>query len=229
MALIFFILFISLGLWQLERAGYKRNLHQSFLDKQDIPAVGIEEILAIETQNGKIWRRVEADGWFDENRQVLLDNQVLNNQAGYFVYTPFTPRGIDAAVLVNRGWVEIGTDRSVLPEFKKTNSMVVIKGLVKDPPQMGILLKQLSPEKLDKNTVRVQKLEIKPLQKLIGGELLPFVIRLTPDSGHGYKRDWNPPASGEKVHTGYAFQWFAFATTLLVIYLVINIKRNKHV
>ena len=56
--------------------------------------------------------------------------------------------------------------------------------------------------------------------------LYPYIIRLSPESNHGYIRNWQLQNSGENVHVGYAFQWFAFAATLFVIYFVMNIKKK---
>lgn len=37
-------------------------------------------------------------------------------RAGYHVIAPLRMEGSDAVVLVNRGWIELGSDRNVLPE-----------------------------------------------------------------------------------------------------------------
>ena len=42
---------------------------------------------------------------FLEGFQVILDNQVQNTKAGYYVYTPFQLDDSEHVVLVNRGWL----------------------------------------------------------------------------------------------------------------------------
>ena len=90
-----------------------------------------------------------------------------------------------------------------------------------------MILKELPPEVLNDENIRVQKIEFNELEQTLDTTFFPYVFRLIPDSDYGYIRDWRLPGSGEEVHEGYAFQWFAFATTLLLIYLVMNIKKTK--
>ncbi len=54
----------------------------------------------------------------------------------------------------------------------------------------------------------------------------PFVVRLDPQSkAGGFVRNWPPPGERITMHLGYAYQWFGFALTLLVIYIVLNVKK----
>jgi len=41
----------------------------------------------------------------------------------------------------------------------------------------------------------------------------------------GFVRNWPPPGERITMHLGYAYQWFGFALTLLVIYIVLNVKK----
>ena len=226
-ALTGFSLFISLGFWQLDRAEQKRMSYAEFENRQSARAInlyqgniklsGIEEML---------WQHVNASGEFLEQHQVLLDNQVEKGRAGYFVYTPFKLEKSQNVVLVNRGWLSTGNDRTESPELIMTDGIVNIRGVVKKEPITGVLLKEVQPEQIIKGVYRLQKLIIDEVSELTATKLLPFIIRLEPESEHGYSRQWQAPGSGESRNTGYAFQWFAFATTLLIIYLVINIKRK---
>ena len=188
-------------------------------------AIDLVQVLTAGDKTRQLWRHVIANGEFNEDKQILLDNQVVNGKPGYFIYTPFKINGTEQHILINRGWLASGLDRSKVPDLVRSNSAVTINGVIKEPPKTGVLLKELPPEQLNENTLRVQKLDVKQLQEFTGKELLPFIIRLEPDSDHGYKRDWRLPGSGEQVHQGYAFQWFAFASTLLIIYLVVNTKK----
>ena len=111
-------------------------------------------------------------------------------------------------MLVNRGWLPAGLDRGRLPPVESLPGEVSIRGVIKAPPKTGLVLKALPPERLGADSVRVQRLDIKELEEFVDAELAPFVLRLLPESGHGFGRDWRLPGSGEQVHNGYAFQWF---------------------
>jgi len=69
-------------------------------------------------------------------------------------------------------------------------------------------------------------MDMQRYMKLVPFNVPAYVVRLGPNSGAGgFVRKW--PAPGERIttHLGYAYQWFGFALTLLVIYIVLNIKK----
>lgn len=226
LTLIFISLFISLGFWQLDRAEYKKKLYSDFKDRQSASSLNFDlDISNNLNKKDLLWRHVNANGEFLEQYQILLDNQVYDTKAGYFVYTPFQLANSNKVVLVNRGWLLANSDRSVSPDYVLTDGTVDIKGVVKETPKTGLLLKDLPPEKINEKTHRVQRIDIDELSELTKLDLMPFIIRLEPESDHGYKRKWQLPGSGENTHYGYAFQWFSFAAVLFIIYLVLNIKK----
>ncbi len=226
LTLIFLGLFISLGFWQLDRAEYKRNLYSDFKNRQSAQSLNLDQDINNNLNIKElIWRHVNASGEFLEHYQILLDNQVHDTKAGYFVYTPFQLVNSNKAVLVNRGWILANLDRSVSPDYVLTDGIVEIEGVAKETPKTGLLLKDLPPEKVNEKTHRVQRIDIDELSELTQLNLMPFIIRLDTKSDHGYVRKWQLPGSGENTHYGYAFQWFSFAAVLVIIYLVLNIKK----
>lgn len=224
--LCFLYLFVSLGFWQLDRAEYKRNLYSDFKNRQAAAAINLDQ-QNNEKQNIEelIWRHVSATGEFLEQFHILLDNQVVDTQAGYFVYTPFRIAKSNNYVLVNQGWLLADPDRTLLPKLNPSKGQVEIKGVIKEAPKTGLLLKKLPPEKVNQTNYRVQRIDIEELKALTKLNLVPYIIRLEPDSDHGYTRKWRLPGSGESMHNGYAFQWFTFASVLLIIYLLLNVKK----
>jgi surfeit locus 1 family protein len=227
-ALVLVSLFVYLGFWQLDRAEQKRTLFIEFENRQSSGRIDFNQ----ENNNqlkkeDLIWQQVEANGKFLEEYQVLLDNQVEDTHAGYYIYTPFKLDQSEHVVLVNRGWLLAEKNRSISPDIEVANDLVKIKGVIKEAPNTGLLLKELPPEKMNETTYRVQRINIEELEDLTNVNLLPYIIRLEEESEHGYLRKWRLPGSGENVHLGYAFQWFAFATVLLIIYLVLNTKKKS--
>ena len=230
LTLIFLSLFISLGFWQLDRAEYKRNLYNDFENRQSAVAINLDQDNNSNLEKKElIWRHVNAKGEFLEQYQILLDNQVYDTHAGYFVYTPFKIANSDSYVLVNRGWLRADADRSVSPKIEMTKGMVLIKGAVKETPKTGLLLKELPPEKVNETTYRVQRIDLEEISALTKVNLLPYIVRLEPESDNGYTRKWRLPGSDESMHNGYAFQWFAFAAALVIIYLLLNFKKTDEI
>lgn len=226
-AILVFSLFVKLGLWQLQRAEYKKEKYNTFLTRQAQPPVELESLMGLNNAEDNYWRTVRTTGYFNTDLQILLDNRVVNSKAGYFVYTPFNINNSEKYVLVNRGWIKADVNRKNISNIDITDELTAISGVIKAEPLTGIILKEFPPEKIKDNIYRVQKIKIEELNKQLKLDLLPFIFRLEPESKHGYVREWAKPGSDEAKHLGYAYQWFAFAITLLIIYLLLNIKKVK--
>ena len=224
-AVIFFILFLNLGFWQLDRAEQKRELQSFFNERQAKEIIDLNNSFIKDSDN-ILWRKVTATGNFLERQQILLDNQVNAGQAGYYVYTPFKVKNSEDIFLVNRGWVPIGGDRNKSPNLILTEGEATIHGVFKKEPRTGVLLIENQVEKLNANVTRFQKIDIDEISAVTKIKLFPYIIRLSPESEHGYIRNWKLRNSGENVHIGYAYQWFAFAATLFIIYFVMNLKKK---
>ena len=222
-------LFMSLGFWQLDRAEQKRALHKEFEHRQNAAVIDLNVNHQLQNNFDELnWRKVTVEGAFSRGTNILLDNQVKAGVIGYLVYSPFKPKGQNVWTLVNRGWVPAGESREHLPQITVDDEMLRIFGSIKSPPHTGILLAENIIEHLDRGILlRVQKLELAGIEKDIGLELSPYVIRMDPESPGGLIRDWKTPGSGVERHQGYAFQWFAMATAIFLIYLILNIKPAK--
>jgi surfeit locus 1 family protein len=219
---------VVLGFWQLDRADQKRSQYEILMRRQLEEAIDINRTgERINDKDKMLWRTVNASGHFNEDIQILLDNQVMNNQVGYFVFTPFALTGTGIWFLVNRGWVAVGNDRSQVPAFNRTEGTVSIAGTVMNAPVAGVSLGEIVDEQMAPGVYRLQVIDIAHVNTLIGVELMPYIIRLNPDSQYGYRRAWHRSESGENVHLAYAFQWFLLAVTLLLIYIVVNLEKDQ--
>ena len=149
-----------------------------------------------------IWRPVQATGRFLNQYQILLDNQVEKTKAGYYVYTPFSLEQSDITFLVNRGWLSAGDNRKSIPDLTLTNDITSIIAVAKEVPKTGLLLKDMPPEQMSESVYRVQQINLEELEGLTKTKLSPFIIRLLPESAHGYGRQWRLPGSGQEKRTG---------------------------
>ena len=53
------------------------------------------------------------------------------------------------------------------------------------------------------------------------------MVRLDPDTPGALVWNGSEPGFNRERHLGYAFQWFALATTVLVIYMVLKFKNRR--
>lgn len=226
-ALLAVPLLASLGLWQLDRAAQKEALQRAFMDRStgepvDINRAGTPRIDAEYMQ----FRRARVRGQFLPGATILLDNQVHAGDPGYDAYTPFRLQDEEAVVLVNRGWVAAGTDRRVAPAIETPTDIIELTGLAKPPAVPPLMLGDTPPERLVPGILRVQRIDLPTIAAMNHWALLPYELRLEPGSTAGFTRDWPVPGSGRERHLGYAFQWFAMAVTVIVLYVYLNLGRK---
>jgi|SRR5690625_219039 len=102
--------------WQFDRAEEKRALLGHW---DNAPAAGLEQA----EDHFSPYAKIHAHGRFDAQRQILLDNQVRNGQAGVHVFTPFVPAGQSRIWLVNRGWHALPSRHGSLPHVDVPGTM----------------------------------------------------------------------------------------------------------
>lgn len=215
---------IRLGFWQYNKAQTKILAQQQL--EQGLAAAPNKLPEIIEDKEKWRYKRVAFKGKYLPEYQFLLDNRVHNGKAGYHVITPVRVEDDERILLVNRGWIEGHLDRTT-PQFETPKDTFSFVGDLFFP-----LDKVFSLEAADaqQNTVEPvwQHLDMARYQSLVPFDVKPFMVRLAPESDSaGFIREWPVPKSRITVHLGYAYQWFGFAATLFVIYIVLNVKRVK--
>lgn len=219
-AVLLVALFVSLGFWQLERAAEKVSRQQLF----EGGGTHIDVRNASPTPE---FQPVRAAGHFLDERQFLIDNMISNGRIGYFVITPFEISPNEPLLLVNRGWIASGGDRSRLPEVSVGAEQTEIFGLSGRLPRVGI-----RPGGAFDGAGDWPKLatfpEMSDLASALGRDVLPLLLLLDPDDQSVLVRDWRPREQGPMMHYGYAFQWFAMAIALFTILIWQLRKRRRH-
>jgi len=212
---------INLGMWQYDKAQAKQALQA----RQEAGMLLAPVDLPREIDNVEPWRyrRVKFAGTYEPKYQVLLDNQVENNVVGYHVLTPIKLEGANQYVLVDRGWIVGSLDRKVpvvnVPEGKQE-----IVGDIFIPLAKAFTLE--APATDGKWQAVWQSMDLARYTKAVSADVLPFVVRLDAQSkAGGFSRAWPHPGEKVTMHLGYAYQWFGFALTLFVIFIVLNIKK----
>ena len=218
-------LLISLGMWQLDRSDEKKALldQQSQRSKDKIVQLTLHSAGRAEELR---YREVKASGKYDRDHQFLIDNQVVEGKAGYFVMTPFLLSDSSWAVLVNRGWVPVNQDRSILPEVFFDVDDTSITGRINNFPSVGYKLKGAEIPTDGWPSV-VQVIDKALLEKRLGYPLFPFQVQLGKDQKNGYWREWRSRVTmTPEKHKAYAFQWFGLAITLVILIIWFNSKKK---
>ncbi len=223
LTLLVLYLLINLGLWQLRRADEKQHLLQRFATGQQT-TVDLQGDTATQLPR---YQHVRARGQYDASRQILLDNMPSQHGApGYHVLTPFVLASSGAVILVDRGWLTLGSDRKVLPPLGSVLPEHEVAGLIDELPQPGIRMG--TPGSGSTGWPKVLNYpRPEDLHALYGERILPRVLLLDAQAPSGYERVWQARFGfGPERHTGYAITWFAMAATLFIAYAWANLERH---
>lgn len=207
-------LFVSLGVWQLRRADEKLALTALRQQQENAPPIHLTHTEPVPER----YRRVIVTGTYDSEHQFLLDNQVFNGQVGYHVLTPLRIDGTSLAILVNRGWVSAGRDRSKKPDLVIQQPRVTIRGIADRFPQLGLKLKGAEiPTPGWPALVQVVNHEV--LGERLGYRLSSYQVLLDAKEAEGYERAGRTVSLSPDKNQAYALQWFSFAFVLLALYV----------
>jgi len=226
--LLLVVLLCSLGFWQLSRAEQKRQLlrQQQAVSNADGLDLNRRPVADIESVR---YKKVEATGHYDDAHQFLIDNQIMDGKPGFFVLTPFLLDTEKRAVLVNRGWLALGMDRSMLPDVSINTKVLRIAGRINHFPAVGIKIKGAEIPSNGWPAI-VQVIDSHVLAAKLAYELYDFQIELDAEAGEGYRREWKTGATiPPEKHLAYAVQWFGLALTLTILFIWISGReRSEH-
>lgn len=221
-------LLCSLGVWQLNRAAEKRELHANYTQQQSQPPVTLT-IHTIENLNDH--QRVMVQGVFDNEHTWLLDNKQRQGKVGYEIISPFIMSD-GGQILVNRGWLPAGKTRKDIPEIKPLNDTVTIFAELASVTEHPLL----NAETQDASWPRIiMAIDSKIMSQQLGKNLLSRYLKLDESSQGAFITDWQLVNAGSEKHMGYAFQWFSMAIALIIwaifantnLYSYWRLKKNK--
>lgn len=227
-----------LGNWQLDRAALKVSMADAAEASRLAAAVPLADVDDIESAAGT-YTRVSISGEYDGTRQLLWDNRTYKGQAGFEVLVPLQLAS-GQWVLINRGWIAPGQSRADLPDVSLPESATVapvtIEGLLSRPSR-GFASGEALPQEGGWPRL-LQYLDYQAIGEALGVPLLPALVQAQTLAEDGSDRtvltarpewliaNWQPSASGPAKHYSYAFQWFAMALALSIIFVVVNTRKS---
>ncbi len=217
-------LFLRLGFWQVHRAEAKKGMISAYQQAAKSAPLELDTALA-QAANPPYAQALRVSGNFEVAHTLLLDNQVSAQQPGYRVWTPLRLASGRLA-LVDRGWVPMNPDRSILPAIETPVGEVSLRGVWQPLPRPGLRLAADDCDRLRWPRVVHYPLYME-LQCLLGADLVEGLLWLDPAEPHGFVREWAQNDLPPERHYGYALQWFSLAATLLVLFIVINLRRTE--
>ncbi len=196
---------VGLGVWQLDRREWKRELIDRAATRlAEPPLTALASI-----GPGDAWRRIQLKGTW-EAPELLLQSRTWNGRVGFDVLMPFQPEGATVQVLVNRGWVEPARRA---PDARPPPPSM-LEGVVRFPSMLG-------PFAPDNDPTSGMWFHIDPEAAAahLGRPLMPFYIQAIPVDGvPGRPRARPPEPRFRNDHLQYAFTWFALAGVVAILY-----------
>jgi surfeit locus 1 family protein len=202
-ALVGVALLTSLGVWQLQRLAWKRDLIERVDQRVAAPAVPAPPSSAFDPLADE-YKRVALRGRFLNDRETLVQ-AATKLGGGFWVMTPLrTESGF--TVLVNRGFVP--TSRRESREWAREEGEVSLTGLLRLTEPVGGFLRENQPY-----ADRWYSRDVAQIAAVRGVDLAPYFVDADTQTSQ-------LPIGGLTVvafsdnHLQYALTWFALALML---------------
>lgn len=216
LGVVLVVQFAGLGAWQVSRGLDKRSQQDLYNEDagftQYAPGMDVRP-----------YQRLAVKGEFDTERQVLLDNIILDGRYGHYVITPLVLGEGAPVLLVNRGWIEAeGAGSAVLAA---PGGAIEVRGRAGSLPRAGYKMGEAFGE--DRGWPRHAVYPTREdVATELGREVLPFVLLMEPGDQRGFLRFWEPEEMGPGRHYAYALQWFAMGAVLALL-LAWHFRRRR--
>ena len=204
---------IRLGIWQLHRLEGRRAANAAITRQLAAPPLPLDSQTAAAADPATLtFRRVSLSGTWDYAHEVELRYRSFDGQAGIHVLTPLRLDGGGTAVLVDRGWIpyqEVGPDGRRAYQHDPRGA---IEGLVNESHSQGSTSAEPGV---------FSQIDVPAIGAQIPYPLVAYWVQRLPSGDNQ-----NPPRSeglpdlSDGTHLAYMVQWWAFAATLLVTYLI---------
>lgn len=245
LSLLFLPILISLGFWQLARAQEKQTILQRWEKQQALEPLDLssiqtsldfnakaEDIAPKSTDASRVddqsFRQVQFEATLDNEKFWLLEGKINRGVVGYHVVMPAKLTSSNTWLLVNRGWVKSGIYREDIPKFNTPNEPITIKGNLISPSKAIFVGNESSNLLSITWPKRVLDIQFEKMTKEYGKEFLNKVVQIDPESLHALEAFWPKVNVSPAKHQGYAFQWFAMAVALSVLWLHANSNIFSH-
>ncbi len=211
-------LFLSLTLWQWQRAEQKSSMQAAFSRALNETPLEVSKVQLPAHR----FRRASVKGRYVTSQVLFIDNVVYNGRAGYRIVSPFRTED-ENIVIVDRGWVPLGSSRQILPEIDTPERPLTIVGTVDRPKGKPFALDAALLEQSMEKALWPW-LDIETFSQRIGERALPFLLRLEANAAGAYKTELVQFDARVGMHIGYAIQWLIFAIVSLALYIYFSFR-----
>lgn len=201
---------VNLGLWQLRRLDERRDFNRVVTERTDADVVPLTELPPLPPAEVE-WRRVEVQGVYAREGQLLVVNRSQGGEAGRNVVDVLL---LDdgRALLVNRGFVPGLSEVPSPPDGR-----VTLVGRVKASEQRrtGQAADVATPGQA---LTEVRRIDLDVLAPQFDRPLAPVYLELLTSEPAEPSPPYPVPSPSldEGPHLSYAIQWFLFSAAVVV-------------
>jgi len=229
---------IRLSIWQLDRMRGQQISNDHARANRAAEPLDMNTMTDVSELKSMEYRSVTALGTYDFKFQIALRNQYWGDpdgtaEYGYHLLTPLILEN-GQAVLVDRGWIPGKYDSPASWMQFDEDPQATIHGILRVPLSEG----EMGGGVADPTAIPGVSLisiwnyiDIYRLQSHIPYKLLPIYIQESPDGDAQvlpFESSPNVEISDEKVHLGYALQWFFYAALVFFGYPVYLRRHSEH-
>ncbi len=224
LALVSMVIMVRLGIWQLDRSEFKAEKQTVFTQRAAQP---VQELpTGLVNKDDWSYYNVQINGQYQADDSFFVDNVVNNTVTGLLLVTPLRIANSEHTILITRGWLPWGVDRTFLPAIQTPDEKVTLTGLLVPAAEKHFYLND--PDKSDEPDNLWLQLDLKRFMELTDYSMQPLILVLDSGQPGSYERIWQlQDDSWVARHKAYAVQWFGLALMLLIITLVLNFRSSK--
>ncbi len=202
----FVVLFMLAGVWQLDRKEEKAAERALFARD-----TGYARYTA--GDDVQAFQGMALRGRYLDERQIILDNMIVDGRVGHYVLTPFETAPGDPLVIVNRGFLPATEAGIRQADIAVDDAIRELRGRAGRLPRPGYRMGAAIPE-VASWPVHAVYPDYADIEVTLGRSIAPFVVLLDAAEDDGFAREWRPDGIGPGRHLAYAVQWFAMAAVL---------------
>lgn len=220
-----FVLSVGLGVWQMERRAWKRDILDRIAVNQATAPMTLGELLRGDPLRHE-YGRVKLAGTFLHDKEFYLAARSLKNKVGLQVVTPVrTDDG--EVVLYDRGWI---------PQEKKDPAARVQGQAAGRADLVGIVRRnqerrQFAPENVPERNVWFH-VDVPLMRRMAGGRPDPKLDSFFLEADSAANPGGLPIGGQTRLdipndHLQYAITWFGIALAMLGVYLAYHWENGR--
>ena len=207
LVIVFSTVCALLAWWQFDRRDEARDRAEQIARNWDAPTASLEAVMPVvgEFDAENTWRPVILTGQYLADEQLLVRGRPREGRPGFEVLVPFQTDG-GAIVIVNRGWLPVGSDD--VPDEIPPPPAGRVEVLVRLKPGEPAIAGRGAPEG------QVATIHLPTIAELVGDDVHTGAYGLLdseePAPGAAPALPMKPSID-EGPHLSYALQWVVFA------------------